>query len=228
MSNLADKTQHCLCQVVDQMFPDRAFANFDEVYLVYSPLVLTTWTDLCNPAPINDAHNTLCTHLFWQCLEGIAYIHSKGVMHRDIKPDNLTIVSFNPPQSRVANFRSSKVCMSSHEVNVGTKGYSAPEMWRITRTYNPSDLELYDNKVDMFAFGLSACQIFCRQPRFWDEEADDETVAEMKGGIRAQKGAPPHVKKLIRSMLVDDADLRPSAEIAMRARGVLNVPGNQG
>lgn len=228
MSNLADNSQHRLCQVVDYMIPDRAFSNFDEVYRIYSPLALTTWIDLCNPAPINDAHNALCIHLFWQCLEGIGYIHSKGVMHRDIKPDNLTIVSFNPPQSRVANFRSAKLCLSSDEVNVGTTEYSAPEMWRMTRTYKHSDLELYDNKVDMFAFALSACQIFCRQPRFWDQEADEEAVAEMKGEIRAQKGAPPLVKKLIRSMLVDDADLRPSAEFALGARGILNVPGNQG
>lgn len=81
----------------------------DEVYLVYSPLAMTTWIYLCNPGPMTASHNATCTSLFWQCLEGIEYIHSKGVMHRDIKPGNLVIVPLDPPQGRVTDFGCSKL-----------------------------------------------------------------------------------------------------------------------
>lgn len=169
----------------------------------------------------------LCTAIFWQCVEGIGYIHSKGVMHRDIKPENLTIVSFDPPQSRVIDFGNAIQSMSSNELEIGTPRYVAPEVWRIVRNEEVSGLKLYDNKVDMFAFGVSAYQIFCKRSPYW-EEADDETVANMKAEIRAQKGASPLVKKLVRSMLVDDADLRPSAEDVIRDSRPSNVLEGQG
>lgn len=75
---------------------------------------------------------------------------------------------------------------------------------------------------------MSAYQIFCKRPVWWGEEADVEAVANMKGEIRDQMGAPPHVKKSIRSMLVDDADLRPSAEDVRNSLNALKVLRNQG
>ena len=207
------------------MSPEGSRSNniLDEVYLVYSPLALTTWVHLTSPGPTSDSHNILCTIMLEQCLEGIEYIHSKGVMHRDIKPDNLAIVSFDPPQSRVVDFGSAKKSISSNEISTGTAKYVAPEVWRILRKDVASGANFYDNKIDMFALGVSAYQIFCRRSPYW-EEADDETVAGMKAEIRSQKGAAPHVKKFIRSMLVDDADLRPSAEDIRRDYRTLITP----
>ena len=152
---------------------------------------------------------------------------SHRIMHRDINPYNLVIISFNPPQSRVTDFGGAITTNSSSETQVGKLQYRAPEMWRISRS-GEAGVEVYDKKVDMFAFGVSAYQLFCKRPTWWGEEADIGTVGYMKDEIRAQKGASPHVKKLIRSMLVDDADLRPSAQQVRNDPDFTAVPGNQG
>lgn len=138
---------HSLCHLIDGMSPNgdrrgQYFRNgaFDEVYLIYSPLVTTTWFPLCEPGPTSDAYYTICTKIFWQCLEGIDYIHSKGVMHRDIRPRNLAVISWNPRQCRVINFGSAQMGINSNDVNVGTTPYGAPEMWRLSRSGKTSGL----------------------------------------------------------------------------------------
>ena len=148
-------------------------------------------------------------------------------MHRDINPNNLAIISFNPPQSRVTDFGNAITTNTSNDTQVGKLQYRAPEMWRIFRS-GEAGLEAYDKKVDLFAFGVSAYQLFCKRPTWWDGEADVGAVGYMKDEIRAQKGASPHVKKLIRSMLIDDADLRPNAQQMRLAPDTSTVQGNQG
>ncbi|CAF9908191.1 MAG: hypothetical protein ALECFALPRED_004346 [Alectoria fallacina] len=178
--------EHRLCQLVDKMSPDgdrrsAHFRNsdFDEVYLVYRPLAIATWLSLCEPGPISDAHNAISTKLFRQCLEGTEYIHSKDVIHRDIKPGNLAIVSFNPPHGRVIDSGSARIGASSDVVQGNTLSYRSLEIWRLERGGKNSGLQ-YDETVDIFAFGVSAYQIFCKQRIWWGKEANEVALGDMR------------------------------------------------
>jgi serine/threonine protein kinase len=102
--------------------------------------------------------------LFFKCISGLLYIHNLGIIHRDIKLDNLFLDdNFN---IKIGDFNTSAVInkkiaenftddkekteqMVSRNSYVGTPNYMAPELF-----LNDEERK-YDQKVDVFAMGKS-------------------------------------------------------------------------
>ena len=67
-----------------------------------------------------------------QILEGIAYVHSKGISHRDIKPDNILLASEDPIQVKISDFGLAKMVRDEEtflRTFCGTMHYLAPEVF---------------------------------------------------------------------------------------------------
>jgi serine/threonine protein kinase len=84
---------------------------------------------------------------------GISYIHSNGVIHRDIKIDNV-ILKHNV--CKITDFGVSSVGEIS-QTFVGTPVYLAPEIMN-NRVYN----DAYDKTVDIWALGVLAFEAYFR------------------------------------------------------------------
>ena len=82
-----------------------------------------------------------------QIIEGIQYLHSFGIVHRDIKPDNLLITENNVV--KIIDFGLSKIILFSEEINenYGSLLFTAPEI-----LLN----EHYNTKVDVWSIGIIA------------------------------------------------------------------------
>ena len=90
--------------------------------------------------------------------KGIQYLHKNGIMHRDIKPDNLLIVSMEedvPVNAKLTDFGSSKnVSMIQSNLTFtkqfGTPVYMAPEV--LLKDY-------YRTPADIFSFGVMIYEV---------------------------------------------------------------------
>lgn len=91
-----------------------------------------------------------------QVLEGVKYIHSQGISHRDLKPDNILIEQDDPVLVKITDFGLAKVQGNGTFMKTfcGTLAYVAPEV--IAGKANAEENEKrneYSSLVDMWSMG---------------------------------------------------------------------------
>lgn len=113
----------------------------------------------------------LCARLMvvLQMLEGLAYLHAKGIAHRDIKPTNLFLDQPDPAQAqlphpiavRLGDFDIAQVravLPGVTDAPVGTLYYLAPERWG-RAPGDAADTAVDFRPSDQYAAGVTAFQI---------------------------------------------------------------------
>ncbi|KAM9831712.1 eukaryotic translation initiation factor 2-alpha kinase 1 [Neosynchiropus ocellatus] len=168
-------------------------------------------TSKCPYAGVDPEHTT---SLLRKVLEGVEYIHSKGIMHRDLKPRNIFLHGHDC-HVRIGDFglacsdvilESSKSAASpgegfSHTSGVGTFVYAAPEQLKGCH---------YDSKSDMYSVGVLALELF--QP-FGTEMERVRTLSDLKEGKIPEAFLQkwPALTKYIRMLTSHDPGVRPTA-----------------
>lgn len=95
-----------------------------------------------------------------QLLEGLVKMHNIGILHRDLKPQNIFVVQKSPIWAKIGDFDVSKQIYGNEpppKTRVGTDGYTAPEILDLL------DIEtsVYTSSVDIWSLGrVLYCTIF--------------------------------------------------------------------
>lgn len=159
---------------------------------------------LIKPGPLEDKHLSI---ILRELLVAISYIHSKGIIHRDIKAANVLITSEG--YVRLCDFgvaADTSLNSTKRMTMVGTPYWMAPEVI--------VEGQSYTNKADIWSLGITMYELATGNPPYSDHEA-------MRAMMLIAKSQPPRLEGLRFSALIKDVvaqcldenpDSRPSAD----------------
>jgi len=148
----------------------------------------------------------------WQMLLAVNYIHSHGIVHRDIKLENFLFEKKGNNHLKLIDFGFSKIWTEHNRkmaVSCGTLAYVAPEVLA----------KSYDSQCDMWSVGVTIFIVLFGYMPF--SGAEEKQVRDIKAGKFSYK---PDVWKrvsatgqdFVRSLLVVDPKVRLTAEAALK------------
>lgn len=152
-------------------------------------------------------------HAIWQVMHGIAYLHDRNIVHRDIKLENVLVAQTTPLRLQLTDFGfanfidpSSKAPARDLNSLVGTSSYMAPEV---------IDGRGHGKPVDIFAAGVVMFRLCSGQMPFRAIslcESYELALAERANfASRAWQAVSKEARQLCRSLLYADPAKRPSA-----------------
>merc|ERR1712137_859986 len=154
--------------------------------------------------------------------KGMAYLHSRNVIHRDLKPRNLLVG--RDWTCKVADFGASTIQVHTSKTMtvIGTPSYMAPEVLAHTK---------YSEKADVYSFGIIIVEVYTGEtpysgPEFADIRNQVQLISRIvKDHLHPDTSKlPPELAHLVYDCWHDEPDLRPSfAEIIIRLRRLRNL-----
>ena len=152
-------------------------------------------------------------NIFKQILNGVEYLHSIGVVHRNIKPDNILFDEFN--NVKLADFGLSACLKSkseqvffdpnllSNHTRVGHKDYTAPEV------INGFD---YDSKCDIFSLGITIFYLMTFQLPFYSYTNNENKLIRNQLNVNLSNIYSNGLKTLVYKMISENPNDRPTAK----------------
>ncbi len=162
--------------------------------------------------------------IFTQAATGLAYMHAKGYLHRDVKPDNILVNSAG--ELRLIDFAlAQRIQKPGFFARLfrrkgkaqGTRSYMSPEQIRD---------EILDARADIYSFGASAYEIVTGRPPFRagsNQELLTKQIAEKPNSPQVHNpDVSDQFAALILRMLAKKREDRPRDchEIAMALRSI--------
>ena len=125
-----------------QIIPVYDFGEHDDqIYIVMAYIRGGTLADRIDHAP-NGLSEREIIRLFDLICEGLDYAHAKGVVHRDLKPNNILMDENNNPY--IADFGLAKLTEGkielTHTMMTGTAAYMAPEIAQSGKSTKRADI----------------------------------------------------------------------------------------
>jgi tetratricopeptide (TPR) repeat protein/tRNA A-37 threonylcarbamoyl transferase component Bud32 len=159
-------------------------------------------------------------HVLRDVARALAYAHAQGIVHRDIKPDNVLLAAGS---ATVTDFGIAKAISAARTggtggealtqvgTSIGTPTYMAPEQ----AAGDPAT----DHRADIYAFGVMAFEMLTGRPPFVATSPTRLLAAHLSESppelLGLREDCPPALAALVMRCLAKEPDQRPQEAVAM-------------
>lgn len=159
-----------------------------------------------------------------QSLEAMEFIHATGVLHRDIKPDNILVI--NEKEIRLADFGlallpGDELDLEELQNGVGSLSYLPPEML---------GGEFYDSRSDLYSLGVCFYEAMAGFHPFESAPLSEQQSARLDQNIKplheVNSLIPRNVSAVVATLMRHSADQR--FQTAMEALRALSTTSFEG
>ena len=172
------------------------------------------------------------TDILRDVARALAYAHGRGVVHRDIKPDNVllaegsaTVTDFGVAKAvSAARAERSQVTLTSVGTSIGTPAYMAPEQ----AAGDPDT----DHRADLYAWGVMAYEVLAGRLPFTERSPRQLLAAHMSRAPEPltdhRPDCPSALARLVMRCLAKSPDARPaSAAELLRILAEVGTPSGE-
>lgn len=152
-------------------------------------------------------------------LEGLEATHNKGIIHRDLSPDNIILKGGDPAEATIIDFGIAKDTAAGARTIVGSDfagkyEYSAPEQFE----------GKVDARSDLYALGATILAAFRGETPF--PRATPGEIVRRKQSPLDTKGLPESLKGMVEKLTAPDPAQRPASAAAILPEvSALLMPG---
>jgi serine/threonine-protein kinase len=214
----------------------------DRPYLAMKLIKGRTLEELLSERSSPDDERGQFLSVFQQICQVVGYVHSRCILHRDLKTANVMVGAFGevqvmdwglakllepggrvvPDPTAVTETTGSTVIRSLRERDsateagsmLGTPAFMSPEQ-------AGGELDKLDERTDVFGLGAILCVILTGQPAYVGKSAEEVRLMAIRGGLADayarldECGADARLVELCRQCLAADRDSRPRDAAAL-------------
>ncbi|PKI52419.1 hypothetical protein CRG98_027172 [Punica granatum] len=153
---------------------------------------------------------------------GLSYLHSKKIVHRDVKTENMLLDSQR--RMKIADFGVARVeAQNPRDMTgeTGTLGYMAPEVL-VGKPYSRS--------CDVYSFGICLWEIYCCDMPYPDLSFADVSSAVVRQNLRPEipRCCPSSLANVMRKCWDGNPEKRPEMEEVVRMLQAIDISKGRG
>jgi serine/threonine protein kinase/Flp pilus assembly protein TadD len=180
------------------------------------------WDDAAAAKAFEGSYTDNVVRLTIQIADALAHAHSRGVLHRDVKPSNIAVT----PDGRallfdfgLASLGESAGRLTLSHTEIGSLYYSSPEQLRGER-------DRLDGRTDVYSLGVTLYEMLALDVPFAEREPVETRRAILQGAarpLRTRNRAVPRDLEIVCAKAMERDVARRYADASALARDLRNV-----